>query len=149
MVILEPGPGMGFFTLEMARRVGPKGKVIAIDVQPQMLNGLVRRARKAGLAERIEPRPTAGENLGIGDLKGKVDFALAFAMVHEVPNPKRLLEEIAESLKSGGRVLLAEPAGHVSAELFAAELNYARNAGFVLETQPAIRRSQTAVLVRR
>ena len=40
MTVLEPGPGMGFFTLELARRVGPKGRVIAVDVQPRMIAGL-------------------------------------------------------------------------------------------------------------
>lgn len=149
MIVLEPGPGMGFFTLEMARRVGPKGRVIAVDVQPQMLAGLKRRARKAGFADRIETRLAPGEHLGIDDLKGRVDFALAFAMVHEVPNPELLLKEIAESLKPGAQLLLAEPAGHVSKQLFAAELDYASKAGLSLESQPAIRRSQTAVLVRK
>ena len=49
MTVLEPGPGMGFFTLELARLVGPRGKVVAVDVQPRMLSGLRRRAAKAGL----------------------------------------------------------------------------------------------------
>src|SRR5262249_8268198 len=87
MVVLEPGPGMGFFTLELARRVGPKGRVIAVDVQPKMLQGLRKRAAKAGLAERIDARLPKQDRLGIDDCAGSVDFALAFAMVHEVPNP--------------------------------------------------------------
>ena len=49
MLVLEPGCGMGFFTLELARLVGRNGKVIAVDVQPRMIAGLKRRARKAGL----------------------------------------------------------------------------------------------------
>jgi tRNA A58 N-methylase Trm61 len=40
MTVLEPGPGMGFFTTELARMVGPQGRVVAIDVQPRMLKGL-------------------------------------------------------------------------------------------------------------
>jgi len=48
MTVLEPGPGLGFFTLEMARRVGPAGRIIAVDVEPRMIKGLQRRARKAG-----------------------------------------------------------------------------------------------------
>ena len=47
MTVLEPGPGMGFFTLELARRVGPRGQVVAVDVQERMLAGLLRRARRA------------------------------------------------------------------------------------------------------
>jgi ubiquinone/menaquinone biosynthesis C-methylase UbiE len=43
MTVLEPGSGRGFFTLELARRVGPSGRVIALDVQPRMIAGLRRR----------------------------------------------------------------------------------------------------------
>src|SRR5215813_869087 len=49
MTVLEPGPGMGYFTLELARRVGPAGRVISPDIQPGMLKRLKRRAAKAGL----------------------------------------------------------------------------------------------------
>lgn len=55
MTVLEPGPGMGFFTLEVARRVGPHGRVVALDVQPRMIGGLKRRLAKAGLLDRVEP----------------------------------------------------------------------------------------------
>ena len=44
MVVLEPGPGMGFFTLAVARLVGPEGRVVAVDLQPKMLASLERRA---------------------------------------------------------------------------------------------------------
>ena len=54
LFVLEPGPGMGFFTLELARLVGQTGKVIAVDLQQQMLDVLKRRAEKAGVAERIK-----------------------------------------------------------------------------------------------
>ena len=148
MTVLEPGPGMGFFTLELARRVGANGRVIAIDVQPRMLQGLVRRADKAGLAARIDARQPKGDHLGIEDYTGKVDFALAFAMVHEVRNPEALLADIYNSLKPGGHLLLAEPTGHVPAEAFAATLDLARKLGFVLQSQPPIRHSQAAVFTR-
>src|ERR1039458_1564881 len=48
MTVLEPGPGMGFFTLEMARQVGASGGVVAVDIQPRMIAGLQRRLAKAG-----------------------------------------------------------------------------------------------------
>ena len=40
MTVLEPGPGMGFFTLELSRRVGPRGRVVAVDLQEEMLAAL-------------------------------------------------------------------------------------------------------------
>ncbi len=129
MIVLEPGPGMGFFTLEMARRVGPRGRVIAVDVQPGMLKALKRRAAKAGLADRIECRLAKPESMGIADLAGKVDFTLAFAMVHETPSAAALLEEIAAALKPGGALLLVEPSGHVNSAAFEDEISVAAQAG--------------------
>ena len=149
MTVLEPGPGMGFFTLELARLVGPAGRVVAVDVQPRMLSGLRRRARRAGLLERIDTRQAGENGMGIGDLAGRVDFALAFAMVHEVSDAARFLNEVATALKSGSRLLLAEPRGHVSTADFAATLDAAARAGFAAEARPVIRRSHAAVLVRR
>src|SRR5689334_1280948 len=81
MTVLEPGPGMGFFTLELARLVGPSGRVVAVDIQPKMLAGLQRRAAKAGVSSRVEARQASAESLRIADLQGRVDFTLAFAVV--------------------------------------------------------------------
>ena len=146
MTVLEPGPGMGFFTLELARMVGPSGRVIAVDVQQRMLDRLKRRLAKAGLAERVEVRLAHSESLGVGDLAGAVDFVLAFAVVHEVPSAEAFFREAAQALKAGARMLLAEPAGHVSPAAFADELTLANTAGLAVTDAPAIRRSQTAVL---
>jgi tRNA A58 N-methylase Trm61 len=148
MTVIEPGPGMGFFTLELARRVGPSGRVLAIDVQPKMLEGLVKRAAKAGLADRVVARAPKGDRLGIEEYAGKVDFALAFAMVHEVPNPVALFEDIHAALKRGGKLLFSEPSGHVSAEAFETSLKQAREAGLSLESRPNFWRSRGAVLRR-
>jgi ubiquinone/menaquinone biosynthesis C-methylase UbiE len=148
MVVLEPGPGMGFFTLELARLVGPAGRVVAVDVQPRMLAALRRRAERRRLHDRIETRQVAGESLGIADLAGRVDFALAFAMVHEVPDPARFFAEVAGSLKRGARVLLAEPRGHVNAAAFAATLDLAAAHGLSLASRPAVASSHAAVLAK-
>ena len=148
MVVLEPGPGMGFFTLELARLVGPGGRVIALDVQPKMLSALARRARRAGLAERIETRQVAADGMGLGDLAGAVDFALAFAMVHEVPDAAHFFAEVAAAMKPGARLLLAEPKGHVDEPQFAATLELAGRSGLGAERRPAIPSSRTAVLVK-
>jgi tRNA A58 N-methylase Trm61 len=51
MTVLEPGPGMGFFTIPLARLVGPSGRVITVDLQPKMIESLKRRASKAGVLE--------------------------------------------------------------------------------------------------
>lgn len=146
MTVLEPGPGMGFFTLELARRVGPGGRVIAVDLQPRMLAGLRRRVARAGLDGRIVTRLAPAESLGVDDLAGAVDFVLAFAMVHELPSAERFFAEIRATLAPGGKVLVAEPRGHVKPPEFEATLAAARRAGLVAEPGPVIVRSLTAVL---
>jgi ubiquinone/menaquinone biosynthesis C-methylase UbiE len=146
MTVLEPGPGMGFFTLPMARMAGPAGRVIAVDIQAKMLDSLRRRAARAGLLPRIETRLAQPDSLGIGDLEGMVDFVLAFSMVHEMPSAERFFRESATALKPGGLLLLAETAGHVKPEKFQSELDAARAAGLEVAERPAIRRCQAAVL---
>jgi ubiquinone/menaquinone biosynthesis C-methylase UbiE len=151
MTVLEPGPGMGFFTLELARLVGPKGRVVAVDVQPRMLAGLVARAERAGLVSRIEAREPSepkGEHLGTEDLAAKVDFVLAFAVLHELPSIPAFFAEAHRALRPGGRLLACEPKLHVSAAAFEETLGQARSAGFRVEARPDVQGSRSALLVR-
>lgn len=149
MTVLEPGPGMGFFTIPLARLVGSSGRVIAVDLQPKMIESLKRRAAKANVLDRIDARVTSAETMGIGDLEGRVDFALAFAMVHEFPDAGRFFTEVSRALKQNARVLLAEPSGHVRDEMFAAELAAAAAAGLSVAERPTIKRSQSALLFKK
>jgi ubiquinone/menaquinone biosynthesis C-methylase UbiE len=146
MRVLEPGPGMGFFTLELARRVGRTGRVIAVDVQPQMIERLKRRAAKASLAERIDARVTRADSMQLDWLKNGVDFVLAFAVVHEVPDVAAFFTETATAMKPRARMLLAEPLRQVSAAAFDRELEIAKRAGLEVEARPPIRRAHTALL---
>jgi len=148
MTVLEPGPGMGFFTLDLARLVGPSGRVVAVDVQSRMLDALRRRAAKADLAARVTARLTQSGSLGVADLAGQVDFVLAFAVVHELPSARIFFAEAAESLRPRGALLLAEPTGHVSAADFETELQAAAAAGLTPQQRPSIRSSRTALLVK-
>src|SRR4030065_1881836 len=63
MTVFEPGPGKGYFTIELARLAGRLGRVVAIDVQPNMLAELRRRAGRAGLRDRIDARQGPGGSL--------------------------------------------------------------------------------------
>lgn len=146
MTVLEPGPGMGYFTLPMARLVGPDGRIVAVDIQPKMLASLTRRARKAGMLDRIDIRLAKPDRMGIDDLRGTVDFALAFAVVHEMPSPAAFFREAAAALKPGALLLFAEPAGHVTKEGFADELRAAQVSGLTEVSRPSIRRSLAAIL---
>ncbi|MGB8029757.1 MAG: class I SAM-dependent methyltransferase [Terracidiphilus sp.] len=146
MKVLEPGPGMGFFTLPMARMVGPAGRIIAVDIQPQMLRVLERRAQKAGLSGRIETRIAKPEGMGVEHLAGGIDFLLAVAVVHEIPSVEKFFSQAAAVLKPGATLLLAEPTGHVDREKFQSELDAARKAGLEAISETAVRKSHAAVL---
>lgn len=130
MTIIEPGCGMGYFTLPLAEMVGPTGQVVVVDVQSKMLEVVERRARKAGLADRIECRLTNGVSLGIDDLAEKADFCAAMHLVHEVPDQNVFFQDISQALKPGSRFLVVEPRGHVSEDAFDRTLANARSAGF-------------------
>jgi len=148
MTVLEPGPGMGFFTIPLARLVGSCGKVIAVDLQPKMIASLKRRAVRAELSDRIDARVTTAETMGISDFDARMDFTLAFAMVHEFPDAGHFFAEVAHASKQNARVLLSEPKGHVNEEKFAAELAAAARAGFTVAERLRIPRSVSALLVK-
>jgi len=148
MLVLEPGCGMGFFTLDLARIVGPEGRVVAVDVQERMLAGLRRRAGKAGLSDRIEVRLAQPESLEVGDLAGRVDVALALHVVHEVPDAAAFFAEIAAVLKPGGTLLFVEPRGHVGSAAFEASVALAGQAGLRVLARPKVGRDRAALMVR-
>jgi ubiquinone/menaquinone biosynthesis C-methylase UbiE len=146
MTLLEPGPGMGFFTLELARLAGESGRIMAVDIQSKMLEKLQRRAEKRGLRDRIEMRVAHADSMGLADRKGTFDFALAFAMVHELPSVALFFCETDEALRPGALLLLAEPRGHVKTAQFEAELQAAAAVGFTVVERPAISGSHAALL---
>jgi ubiquinone/menaquinone biosynthesis C-methylase UbiE len=143
---LDVGCGMGFFSLPLAEIVGPSGRVICVDLQERMIRSLRKRAARAGLADRIETRVCSAAGLGIEDLGGQVDFALAYAVVHEVPDAAPFLAEIAGALVPGGRLLIAEPRGHVSEAALEETTAAAAKAGLSLVDRPDVKRSRTALL---
>jgi ubiquinone/menaquinone biosynthesis C-methylase UbiE len=148
MTVLEPGPGMGFFTLPLAKLVGPNGRVIAVDIQVKMIDKLRKRAQRAGLVDRIDLRLAGRDLLGIVDLHNRVDFVLAFAVVHEVASAQRFFREIAGVLRPRGSMLLVEPSVHVPRNKFAIELEAARSAGLEVAGSPVIAASHAALLRR-
>ena len=146
MTVLEPGCGMGYFTLPIARMTGSTGRVVAVDLQPKMIEGLTRRARRAGLAERIEAVACADGDLGLAARPGVVDLAVVIHVLHEVRDRQRFLEQLYQALRPGGRLLLLEPKGHVSREALDAELSLSERAGFRRAGEPLHGRSNGALL---
>jgi ubiquinone/menaquinone biosynthesis C-methylase UbiE len=143
--VLDVGPGRGYFTIPLAAMVGDKGRVIAADIQEKMLLALQKRARRAGMDKRIVLRLCQPDSLGIEE---KVDFILAFWMVHEVPDKERFLAQLHFLLKDNGKFLMVEPKLHVAEANFAASVNLTVQAGFTPGDSPHIALSMSALFIK-
>jgi ubiquinone/menaquinone biosynthesis C-methylase UbiE len=176
--VLDVGPGMGYFSIPLAKIVGERGRVFAADVQQEMLNALQKRARRAGVDQRITLHLCKEDSLGLNIKfdtfdgakprflnRGKkrhsvstlsiprasdrgvewVDFALAFWMVHEVPEQESFFKEIRSLLKPDGKFLMSEPKIHVTKIKFDETVEKAIRAGFTLKGYPSISLSRSAL----
>ncbi len=148
MTVLDFGCAMGFFSLPMAEMVGPDGHVICVDVQPKMLDVLKKRAARAGVLDRIQCHTCSEEAIDLPESNATVDFALAFAVMHETPEPGRIFDELSNHIKPGGHLLVAEPAGHVKPDEMEHTVTIAREHGFVMTKAPLIRGTHAALLTR-
>lgn len=146
MRILEVGPGMGFFTIPMARLAGSSGRIFAVDLQEKMLNPLRRKAARAGLSERIIGRICSQFSLQIDDLTDSIDLAVLFAVVHEVPDQNILFTEVHRALKKDGILFVAEPTGHVTGAGYQAMLSLLTDLGFIAIETPTIQHSMATVM---
>ncbi|MCL5124476.1 MAG: class I SAM-dependent methyltransferase [Deltaproteobacteria bacterium] len=145
MTAIDYGCGMGFFTIPLARLVGPGGKVIAVDIQEKMLNGLRKRAQRTGLSERIMVL-AAGNEQQIADKT--VDFVAALYVVHEIVDHETFFQEIYRIMKTGAKVLIVEPRFHVEAEEFRRSIDIAQSIGFDLASEVNSTRRLKVVLSR-
>ena len=140
---LDFGCGPGFFTLALAQLVGPSGRVIACDLQQGMLEKLGSKLEGTEFESRIRLHQCGPDALGLTE---KVDFILAFYVMHEVPDQARLLAEFAAAAAPGAQVLVVEPPFHVSTRAFRETLRQAQASGFGLQPGPRVFLSRTAVL---
>lgn len=143
--VLDLGCGPGFFSLAMAEMVGEKGKVVSVDIQDEMLQILRDKSERLGLKSRIVLHKAQPEKLGLSEM---VNFALAFYMVHEVPDKKSFMSEVASHLKPEGRFLIVEPKFHVSKPDFDNTLKVAQSAGLKQISEPGILLSRAALLIK-
>ena len=142
---LDVGPGIGYFTIPLAELVGDSGRVIAVDIQQEMLNAIKKRAERANVLQRVELQLASSDSLGI---KTKPDFILAFWMVHEVPDKVRFFAELHSLLKDDGKFLMVEPKFHVTKAKFAQTVHLALKTGFTLGYSPHISLSKSALFIK-
>lgn len=123
--VIDLGCGGGFFTVMLAKIVEENGRVIAVDLQEEMLNITRDFTAKKGVSERVILHQCKADDIGLpGE---KVDFAVAFYVVHEVPDPEMFLSQVVELLKPDAYFMLIEPKHHVKD--FQSELILASSAG--------------------
>lgn len=124
--VIDVGCGPGFFTIDMARMVGEGGKVIAVDLQPKMLDRVRKKAIRHGVHSRMVYHQCGERNLR---LDAQADFILACYMIHETPDPAEFLSETRSLLKKDGRLLVVEPKMHVGKTEFEIMITTAGKAG--------------------
>jgi precorrin-6B methylase 2 len=105
MVVADIGAGTGYLSRRMAGVVAPGGKVLAVDVQPEMVRLLERLARQSGL-RNIEP--SLGSETDVKLAPASVDLAIMVDVYHELSFPYEVLASIVRALKPGGQLVFVE-----------------------------------------
>ncbi|HEY4015294.1 MAG TPA: methyltransferase domain-containing protein [Polyangiaceae bacterium] len=106
--VADVGCGSGYFTVHLAKRVGPRGRVFATDLQQEMLDLLAKKVAAQKLTNVTAERTTADD----AELpEGALDLALLVDVYHELPNPSRTLAQIKRALAPNGRLALVEYRG--------------------------------------
>jgi len=129
--ILEIGPGVAYYTLDMAEWVGPEGRIEIFDLQQEFLDHVMRLA-----AERNLPQvnPTLGDATALPYGDDSVDAVVLTAVLGEIPDPVAALRQIQRVLKPGGRLIVGELFGDPHFTTQSALKRQAAEAGLVWET---------------
>jgi ubiquinone/menaquinone biosynthesis C-methylase UbiE len=143
MSVLDLGCGPGVFTVEIAKLVGEAGKVVAADLQDGMLNIVAGKLAGTSLERRVVLHKCQENSIGLDE---KMDFILAFWMVHEVPDHDRLFEELKSMLKPGGKLYIIEPKFHVNRPAFQKMSDGIVSTGLKIVGRPKVFFSRTVML---
>jgi SAM-dependent methyltransferase len=104
-VVADVGAGTGYLSRRLATAIGPSGRVLAVDVQPEMIRMLQALARRDGL-RTIEP--VLGTETDVKLPAGTVDLAIMVDVYHELAYPQEVMASILKALKPAGRVVFVE-----------------------------------------
>jgi ubiquinone/menaquinone biosynthesis C-methylase UbiE len=106
--VADIGAGTGYFSLRLAGRVGPQGRVLATDIQPQMVAFLKDNMRANGI-QNVEPILCTPTDAKLPE--GQLDLALMVDVYHELEYPQETMAQVRRALKSDGRLVLIEYRG--------------------------------------
>jgi len=144
MKVLDVGCGPGFFSVELAKMVGKSGKVFSVDLQEGMLQKIRDKINGTTLEGIINLIKCEQDKINVPE---KVDFILAFYMVHEVPNKDVLFETLKNILNDKGEFLIVEPKlFHVSKKEFDLTIRKAEAVGFKTTQGPKLPFSFSSIL---
>jgi ubiquinone/menaquinone biosynthesis C-methylase UbiE len=104
--MLEVGPGAGYYSLPVARRVQPNGRLVLVDVDQAMLEATTRRLRARDVSSLSEARRTDAASLPFKD--GSFDGAFLVAVLGEIHDRASALRELRRVLRPGGRLVIGE-----------------------------------------
>jgi ubiquinone/menaquinone biosynthesis C-methylase UbiE len=105
MVVADVGAGSGYHSFRMSTKVGDKGKVLAVDIQQEMLDALKKRAKEKKITN-VEP--VLGTENDPKLPEGKVDLILLVDVYHEFSQPYEMTQAMVKALKPGGRLVFVE-----------------------------------------
>ncbi len=142
MKVMDLGCGPGFFTVEMAKIVQNTGKVVAVDVQEGMLELVAAKIKGTQYQGTVNLHKAKTDTL---DFQGKVDFILAFYVVHEIKRDN-LFSELKSILKPDGKILIVEPNFHISKKAYNEMLDILEKEGFEIISKPKIFFSRAALI---
>lgn len=107
-VVADIGAGSGYFTWRMARIIGPTGKVLAVDIQQEMLDLLMRNMAKRRISNAV---PILGTVTDPKLPPNVVDTILMVDVYHEFDHPFEMVDAMQKALKPGGRIVFVEYRG--------------------------------------
>ena len=108
MRVLEIGCGSGAYTLEIARAVGATGKVVALDIQPGMLEQLKNKLTRSENTDIRNVEPLLASACQLPFQNGSFDAAFMITVLQEIPDKWRALAEVRRTLRPGGIVAVTE-----------------------------------------
>jgi SAM-dependent methyltransferase len=108
MTVADVGAGSGYFTVRIAKRIGPRGRVLATDLQPEMLD-LLRTKVAAEKLTNVVPVLATESDAKLP--RGELDLVLMVDVYHELPKPAQTLAQVRAALRPEGRLALVEYRG--------------------------------------